>query len=42
MCSLNDVFETSLFHQKLERLKSINLMGAREGLMKDMKFILYC
>jgi len=39
--SLNDVFDTSLFHQKLEKIqKSINLMGARECLMKDMKYIL--
>ena len=38
---MNDDIDTSTFHKELEKMqKKINLMGAREGLMKDMKFAL--
>ena len=39
--SLNNDIDTSTFHKELEKMqKKINFMGAREGLMKDMKFAL--
>ena len=38
--SFNDDIDTSTFHKELEKMqKKINLMGAREGLMKDMKLL---